>query len=371
MNSKDFKEKLSSGKVSRRQVNKMLASVGIVSASMPLMSGAALAASSSLQVFTWSTYDNPALHTDFSDKYGGSPEFTILTSNGDSRAKVRSGFRPDLAAPTWSHVPFWRDADLVEKIDVSRLKHWPELFDRLQNLDPEGEKYSIPWSWGNTAIVYRKDLVPEEYLENQTWGILWDERLKGKIAIRDAIMGAVLPTGLYAGVDDAWNMTDADFEKVGELMRKQRDLVKFYWKGEGDVQQALASGEVVASTGWNSTYATLKKQGVDVGFMVPKEGMPTWVDAYVMIKGGPAPEQEKYDFLDAVMTAESGALIIEELGYGAANAKSWDLADPKAIESLGVGDVHATVAAGMWDKPVPTEVKDKMVDLLNRVKAGF
>jgi spermidine/putrescine transport system substrate-binding protein len=373
MNSKDFKEKLKTGKVSRREVNKILASVGIgiVSASMAGFGRSALAASSSLQVFTWSTYDKPGLHTDFSEKYGGSPEFTILTSNGDSRAKVRSGFRPDLAAPTWSHVPFWKSEDLLEKIDVSRLKHWPELFDRLQDLDPVDEKYSIPWSWGNTAIVYRKDLVPEEYLENQTWGLLWEEKIKGKIAIRDAIMGAVLPAGLYAGVDDAWNMTDADFEKVGELMRKQRDLTKFYWKGEGEVQQALASGEVVAATGWNSTYATLKKQGVDVGFMVPKEGMPTWVDAYVMIKGGPAPEQEKYDFLDAVMSAEAGALIIEELGYGAANKKSWEIADAKAVESLGVGDVQSTVDAGMWSKAVPTDVKDKMVDLLNRVKAGF
>ena len=137
------------------------------------------------------------------------------------------------------------------------------------------------------------------------------------------------------------------------------------------MQQALASGEVIAATGWNSTYATLKKQGVPVGFMVPKEGMPTWVDGYMMIKGGPAPEQEKYDFLDAVMAPESGALIIEELGYGAANSKSWDLANPESVATLGVGDVNTAVRDSLWSVAVPTETKDKMVDLLNRVKAGF
>ncbi len=371
MNSKDFKAKLSSGAITRREMNKMLASVGILSVSMSGIGRSALAASSSLQVFTWSSYDNPGLHTAFSEKYGGSPEFALLTSNGEARAKVRSGFQPDLAAPSWSHAPFWMSEGLVEKIDTSRLSHWPELFDKMQNLEAGNEKHYVPWSWGNTAVVYRTDLVPAEYADNPTWGILWDEKLKGKIAVRDAIMGSVLPTGLYAGVKDAYNMTDDDLKKVGALMRKQRELVKFYWKGEADVQQALASGEVVAATGWNSTYATLKKQGVPVGFMVPKEGMPTWVDGYMMIKGGPAPEQEKYDFLDAVMAPEAGALIIEELGYGAANKLSWDLADPKSVATLGIGDVNTAIRESLWSVAVPPKTKDQMVDLLNRVKAGF
>ena len=370
MNSKDFKTKLSSGVLTRREMNKLLASIGILSASGFGIGRSALAASSSLQVFTWSSYDKPGLHTTFSEKYGGSPEFTLLTSNGEARAKVRSGFQPDLAAPSWSHAPFWKSENLIEKIDTSRLKHWPDLFGKMQSLEAGDEKHYVPWSWGNTAVVYRKDLLPE-YADNPTWGILWDEKLKGKIAIRDAIMGSVLPAGLYAGVKDAYNMTDDDLKKVGALMRKQRELVKFYWKGQADVQQALASGEVLASTGWNSTYATLKKQGVDVGFMVPKEGMPTWVDGYVMIKGGPAPEQEKYDFLDAVMTPEAGALIIEELGYGAANSKSWDIANPESIATLGIGDVHTAIRDSLWSVAVPVETKDKMVDLLNRVKAGF
>ena len=371
MNSKDFKAKLSTGTLTRRQVNKILASVGIVSATMSGIGRAAMAAADpSLLVFTWSTYDKPNLHPTFIEQHGRSPEFTLFTSNGEARAKVRSGFQPDLAAPSWSHAPFWMSEGLVEPIDTSRLSHWPELFDKMQNLEAGDEKHYVPWSWGNTAVVYRTDLAPQ-YVDNPTWGILWDEELKGKIAVRDAIMGSVLPTGLYAGVKDAYNMTDEDLEVVGALMRKQRDLVKFYWKGEADVQQALASGEIIAATGWNSTYATLKKQGVPVGFMVPKEGMPTWVDGYMMIKGGPAPEQEKYDFLDAVMTPEAGALIIEELGYGAANRLSWDLADPESIATLGIGDVNTAIRESLWSVAVPTEIKNKMVDLLNRVKAGF
>ena len=65
MNSKDFKTKLSSGALTRRQMNKLLASVGILSASMSGFGRLALAANPSLQVFTWSGYDSPALHKAF------------------------------------------------------------------------------------------------------------------------------------------------------------------------------------------------------------------------------------------------------------------------------------------------------------------
>jgi len=371
MNSKDLKAKLSSGTLSRRQVNKMLASLGILSASMSGFSRSALAADPSLQVFTWSGYDNPALYKAFSNKYGKPPEISLITGNGDARAKVRAGFTPDLAAPSWSHAPFWMEEGLVEKIDVSRLANWSQLFDRLKALEPEGNRHFVPWAWGNTAVIYRTDMVPAEYPENATWGILWDERLKGKIAIRDAFMGAMLPAALYGGAKDAYDMTDDEIEMVGDLMRKQRELVRFYWKAEADAQQALASGEIAVISGWNSTYATLKKQGVPVGFMMPKEGAPTWVDGYMVIKGGAAPMQEKYDFLDAILTAESGAGLIQNLGYGSANKKSFDIASAEAIANIGIGNVDDAVEKGLWSRAVPTETKDKMVDLYNRVKSGF
>jgi len=371
MNSKDFKAKVGSGMLTRRQMNKLLASLGVISASMPAIHRSAFAADAELQVFTWSGYDNAEFHEAFTEKYGGSPKFSILASNNEARAKVRSGFTPDLACPSWSHAPFWMSAGLVEPIDVSRLSHWPDLFDRLQSLEPEGEKRFVPWAWGNTAVIYRTDLVPDHYADNPTWAILWDEALKGKIIVRDAFMSSIVPAALLAGVADPYDMTDEEIEAVGELLRKQRELTRFYWKAETEAQQALASGEAVAMSGWNSTYATLKKNGVPVSFMIPKEGMPTWVDGYMMIKGGSAPEQQKYDFLEAVLAPESGAGVIEELGYGAANRKAFELADPEKIGALGIDNPMLVVEKGLWSRAVPEETKDKLVDLHNRVKAGF
>ena len=54
-------------------------------------------------------------------------------------------------------------------------------------------------------------------------------------------MGAMLPAALYGGAKDAYDMTDDEIEMVGDLMRKQRDLVKFYWKAEADASHSCCS----------------------------------------------------------------------------------------------------------------------------------
>ncbi len=57
-------------------------------------------------------------------------------------------------------------------------------------------------------------------------------------------------------------------------MRHQRHILRFYWTDQNSAEQAIASGELVASNAWNSAYLTLKDQ-VPVAYMVPKEGIYT------------------------------------------------------------------------------------------------
>ena len=61
------------GKLSRRRVNQILASVGIATVSVPL-TGNWAHADTNLNVFTWAVYDTPELHPAYVEKYGRSPE---------------------------------------------------------------------------------------------------------------------------------------------------------------------------------------------------------------------------------------------------------------------------------------------------------
>lgn len=330
-------------------------------------------AAAALQVFTWANYNNPDLFAPFVAKYGA-VDFSILTENDEARAKLRGGYKPDLVVPTESYVPFFMHDNLLAPIDVSRLTHWPELFDRMRNaptsIGPNGQHYHLPWVWGTNGVVFRTDLAPE-YVGHPTWKILFDPKYKGRIALRDAPNGVIIPAALILGCKEPYDLTDAELDSIGEMLRKQRELVRFYWKTEAELQQALASGEIVAGYGWNTSYAMLKRQGVPVGYMVPKEGMPIWLDGYSIVRGGGASDDEKYAFLDTALSPETGAMAIRTLNYGSSNSKAFGLVDTALLDELGYGHVDEILTNGIWAKAVPPAVLRKMVDLHNRVKSGF
>ena len=166
-------------------------------------------------------------------------------------------------------------------------------------------------------------------------------------------------------------MTDAEIETVRALMAKQRPLLRFYWTDQTSVEQGLASGELVASYAWNASVVLLKKQGLPVKYMNPKEGILTWVCGAMRLKDGPGEEQAVYDFIDALIAPESGRYLIEEFGYGHSNRKSFDLASKERLEELGISSPTALFQQGIFFQPIPPEIREKYIAMFEEVKVGF
>lgn len=371
---RDLAKAMMTGQISRRALNKALLSIGLVAVSAPLAGRRARAESPDISVFTWSGYDKPAQHQKFIDQYGASPEFSIFADNDEGLAKIKAGFDPSIAVPSNSEVPNWVRAGILEPVAVERLKNWPDVFEELKS-DPStmgknGERVFVPWMWGNTSITFRTDMAPE-YVQNPSWNMLWDPKYKGKLALRDNWNGASIPAGLVLGVENPFSPTDAEIEKIGEKIREQRPLAKLYWSSDTDAVQAMASGEVAAMYSFNTSYAALKKQGIPVAFMVPKEGLLTWADGFVIIKNGKGSEKQKYDFLDASLDPEVGKYNIEKVSAGSSNRKAFEIADPGIVASLGLSDPQAVMKASLWYKPVPPETRQKLIEMYNRVKGGL
>ena len=83
----------------------------------------------------------------------------------------------------------------------------------------------MPFGWGCTSVTYRTDLV--EWDEEGSYGLLWDERYSGQLAVFDSVGETVFTSAIYAGVDPC-NMSDADLDKVIGLLEKQKPLLRFY-----------------------------------------------------------------------------------------------------------------------------------------------
>ncbi|TDQ78831.1 spermidine/putrescine transport system substrate-binding protein [Dongia mobilis] len=366
MKKQEILSAMKAGRLTRRDMMKLMSATGVTMALIPM--GRARAADEAIN-FTWEGYNEPGFHPAYAEKHGAEPEGPYFADVGEALAKVRSGFKVDVVHPCNLDLKNWRDADVMQPIDTGRLSHFGDLFESLTKLEfaqgDNGEQYFIPVDWGNTSILYRPDLVE---VQEESWTMLWDERYSGQISMAaDATESAAI-AGIVLGVADPFNMTDEELAKAKDLLVKQKSLLRFYWDSNSTVEQALASGELVMSTGWNSSVVTLQGQGVPVKFANPKEGIMSYCCGLVLMKDAPHIDKA-YDLIDAMIAPEAGKWLIESYGYGHSNKKTFEIVEDAMLNERGLPkDPNLFFAKGIFQRP--TADADRLHKMFEEVKAG-
>jgi spermidine/putrescine transport system substrate-binding protein len=371
-----FFDDLRMGRLSRREFNLGLASVGLASVMMPLRPRLALSADEQPTVYTWAGYEPPEMHQPYIDKYGASPNFSLWGDEEEAEAKIIAGFHPDVAMPCSYKVKKWTDLGFLKPIDTSRLSNWPDVIDVLKTVPDTfigNDRMMVTAWWGLTSVTFRTDLAPEYVPEDKhTWGILWDPKYEGRLSMIDSLIDGVMVAAIYSGAKDPFNMTTEEVEKVRELMRQQRPLLRYYTNDNTSWQQALASGELVAADSWNDTPTNLSKEGVPIMFMKPKEGAMTWTCGLVLTSFvAPEMEDRAYDVIDAYLSPQTGEYWINEFGMGHSNIKSFDRIAPEELSKRGLppNNIPEYIASGIFQATIQNE--PELQAMYEEVKAGL
>lgn len=370
----DVPNRCRAGGASRRDFAKALGAAGLGLVTLPLAAKRAKAAADDLHIFEWAGYEIPELHPSYIEKHGGSPRVSLFGEEEEAFAKLMTGYAVDTCHPCTASVRKWYDAGLIDPIDTSRLDHWVDIFPSLKTLEgttANGQNLLVPFDWGNSSVLYRTDLVEPGFLDNESWEILFDERYAGRLAMYDSVDAAMGVAGLVIGADNPFDMAAEELDRACTLLRKQRDLLRFYWTDRTQVQQALASGELVAAYAWNSEYWALKAGGQPVAYATPKEGIYTWVCGLVRVKAGVADEELVYDFLNAVTSPEAGEFLLNEYGIGHANMETMRRAPREQLDRLGIRDPVSHLANGVFFAEIAPEVRQKYIQAFEEIKAGL
>ena len=374
------------GKYNRREVHAILGAVGFSATMVPLSKGA-LAQEISVEscgdntplVFTWSGYDEVHFHEAYVAEYGCGPNFSFWGDEEEAFAKMRAGFSPDVMAPCTYKIRQWYDAGLLGGIDTSLLSNWDQIIPSLQDVGDSiinGERVFVPMDWGQTSVTFRTDLAPEyDDVEAHSWGILWDPKYEGRLSMIDSLIDGVAVAGIYGGLENPYDLSDpADMELVANLLREQLPLLRYYSSTMSDVEQSLASGELVAAATWNSSIVALKGQGLPVDFMKPKEGAMTWVCGLTRSKMNDDHGEEMYikahEVLDSYLSAEAGAWEIVNYGYGHANAGAYALVSEEELVERGLSkNPDDLLSTGILQIAMTPE--DQIQIMFEEVKAGL
>lgn len=369
MEAKELMEKLSTGQMTRREFKKALAAVGLGLVAAPMVSRRALAATEDHPlIFTWEGYEDPNLHGSYLAMHGESPNFTFFGDEEEAFAKIRAGFQPDVVMPCSYKVAIWRDAGIIQPIDDSRLSNFPDSIETLKNVPDmvvDGKRYWVCMDWGQTSITYREDLVD---IEEESWGLLWDERYRGRLSMMDSLIDGVMVAAIYGGAQDPFNMTPEEVARTRELLREQLPLLRYYANSPTDIENALASGELVAGVTWNDSYTRLQEAGIPVKFMTPKEGAMTWTCGICLMNDAEKLDRA-YDFIDAMISPEAGAFEITDFGYGHANRKAYELVDDETLALRGLTrNPEDLLSTGIFQEPIGNE--PELQTMFEEVKTG-
>ncbi len=348
---------------------KMLATVAIISTAW---NAPANAEGSDLTVFDWSGYEDKGFFADYMAKHKTAPSYTFFGSQEEAFTKLRSGFTADLAHPCTDATKKWVAADLIKPLDTSKLVHWDKLSPTLTKMDGvvvDGKVYMMPFEWGNTGWIYRTDKITGDNISLQ---LAADPKYKGQVAIPDAASSAYAFAALGAGVKNYANMNDEEFKKASDFLRKVHPNIRFYWSDAGQLDQAMASGEILMGWAWNQSELNLQGNKVPAVMMRDvNKGIATWVCGYVHLKSSSQSDEQVYDLLNALSSAKSGKYIVEAWGYAHANTEGLAQVDPKTIKGYGFDKAEEFFTKGLFFDAVEPKLEAKMLKEFERIKSGF
>jgi putative spermidine/putrescine transport system substrate-binding protein len=177
---------------------------------------------------------------------------------------------------------------LIEPITTQNLTNWSKLESRWQELPKRdengnssqtGQVWGVPYRWGTTVIVYRRDLLKSAQIPiPQDWADLWHPKLRQRISLLDRSRETIGLTLKKLG--SSYNQ--ADLSQVSNLrsaLQKLHQQVKFY--SSDTYLQPLVLGNTWVAVGWSSDVVDFMQKNPNIGAIVPRSGTAIWADLWV------------------------------------------------------------------------------------------
>ena len=295
-----------------------------------------------LKIYNWADYIGEGVLEDFQAYYKEQTgeDIRIVYQTFDINeimlTKIEKGHEDfDVVCPSEYIIERMLRKDLLLPIDTV-FAHSPDymnnvspyICEQIAKLSQPGRpanQYAVCYMWGTAGILYNKAFVTEQ--EVDTWECLWDKKYAGKILMKDAYRDAYGTAIIYSHAKELEEgkvtveqlMNDyspeamaivekylkamkpniagweADFGK--EMMTKNKAWINMTWSG--DAMWAIEEAEAV---------------GVDLDYVVPKEGSNIWYDGWVIPKYARNPKAASY-FINFMCRPDIAIRNMDACGY--------------------------------------------------------
>ena len=337
-----------------------------------------------VNVYNWSDYIDPKVLEDFTKETGIKVQYDTFDANETLETKLlagKSGY--DVVVPTAYFLERQIKAGVFQKLNKDKLKNlgnvWPDIAKRLAVYDP-GNQYAVNYMWGTTGIGYNVKAVQERLGPNgkiDSWDIVFKPENLAKfkdcgvhmLDSADDIMPAALH---YLGLNPNSN-DQKELEKAADLLAKIRPSVRKFHSSE--YLNALAAGEICLVVGWSGDIkqsqkrAIEAKNGVEIGYSIPKEGAQMFFDNLAIPKDA-GHVNEALAFIDYLLRPEVAAKNSDLVAYANGNLASQKFIDKAVLDDKSVYP-DATTMSRLYTVSARDQKSQRVINRLwTKVKTG-
>ncbi|URK85942.1 extracellular solute-binding protein (plasmid) [Rhizobium sp. RCAM05350] len=316
--------------VQRRDFLKLMGAGGIALSAGGLSFASRLAAQDAATVAFWATatLDIGEKWPEFVKQNGVTPEFT---DNGNDLGPVIARLAAGNANDLFDIGGFQGGAEkelarqgVIIPWDTAKIPNYESLWQWAKDipyLKHEGKQYGIPAVVNADSIIYR----PDKLGKIDSYGVIFDPKLKGRVAMEDAWINSAIFTAMYLKesenqpIADPGNLSESELGLVMEFLIKHKSDGQFrtFWNGWEQGVQLVADQEVDAMTGWEPIVYEGRKRGLQVEYAAPVEGYEGWGNNMVLLKGAGdrGVSDTAHKFVDGLLGGFYGCELGQARGY--------------------------------------------------------
>lgn len=395
-----------------KRLSKILAIILCLVLVLSAFSGCKDDRSTVLRIYNWEDYIDPEVLDDFVeyyyDKYGIwlTISYETFDTNETMYTKIEKAHEDyDLCAPSEYMIEKMKNEGLIQQMDEEIVgevykKYVPKYIrDQFAIVtgNTDTELYAVGYMWGTLGIIYNKDKVPLEELEEKGWGILWDEKYSGKIFMKDSIRDSYAVGNLYvfkeqyfalrdqydngeltiseyqAKIQELFNRTDEEtVALIEEALISQKETVDAMYDVDND-KNAMVNGTAYLDVAWSgdARWAIVESNetnnGVNLGYYIPREGTNVWFDGWIIPKYAKN-VQAANEFAAFLMLPENSIRIMDYIGYPSCvgGDEVYEYAKEQAFET----DTEELDVSYFFEGKEPAVVTDTMYPDLSQITSA-
>ena len=258
----------------------------------------------------------------FEDLTGIKVNYTTYDSNESLYAKLKSGgVSYDVIFPSDYMVGKMINEGMLAELDMDNIPNIAGVgktyLDR--SFDP-GNKYSVPYMWGTTGLIYNTTMVEEPPTK---WADMWDVEYTNNVLMfnnsRDAYAIAAKVAGLSMNPQSVDEIT-----AITEKLKEQKNIVQAYVMDE--VFDKMEGGEAAMAPYYAGDAITMIDENPDLAFVHPEEGVNFFIDNMCVPANAKHKEAAEM-FINYMCETSFGLANCDFIGYSTPLTAVWEELD--------------------------------------------